>query len=186
MLLDMQMPDMTGLDALKQIKNDEKNFNLPVFMISSTLDIEIMRDAYKAGILDYFKKPFSPEELKLKVEQVIKQKQIETNLQHSLRMSELCRNFLNEFYAGAVFYTDSKLKYANEKFQSEFGENIVNMAQAFESFPQELIQDILIAMKNYQSYSNTIVDKENQTYLVKVFPIEKDEFLVTFERKKRA
>jgi len=63
-------------------------------MISSTLDIEVRRDAYKAGVLDYFKKPFSPEELKLKVEQVIRQKQIETNLQCSLKSSELCKNFI--------------------------------------------------------------------------------------------
>ncbi len=185
MLLDMQMPDMSGLDALKQIKQDEKNFHLPVFMISSTLDIEVMRDAYKAGVLDYFKKPFSPEELKLKVEQVIRQKQIETDLQCSLKASELCRTFLNEFYSAAIFYTDSKLKYANEKFQNEFGKDISNMAQAFEAFHPELIQDIIVAMKNHKSYSNKVINKEEQSYLVKVFPVEKGEFLVSFERLNR-
>jgi len=182
MLLDMQMPDMSGLEALKRIKQDEKNFHLPVFMISSTLDIEVMRDAYKAGILDYFKKPFSPEELKLKVEQVIRQKQIETDLQCSLKASELCRTFLNEFYAAAIFYADSKLKYANEKFQSEFGKDISNMGQAFEKFYPELIQDIIVAMKNHQSYNNKVVDREEQAYLVKVFPMQKSEFLVSLEK----
>ncbi len=185
MLLDMQMPDMTGLDALKQIKQDEKNFHLPVFMISSTLDIEVMRDAYKAGVLDYFKKPFSPEELKLKVEQVIRQKQIETDLQCSIKASALCKNFLNEFYASAIFYADSKVKYTNEKFQNEFGKNISNMAQAFENFQPELIEDIMIAMKNHQSYNNTVVDRENKNYLVKVFPIEQKEFLLSFEKSNR-
>ena len=182
MLLDMQMPDMSGLDALKQIKQDERNFNLPVFMISSTLDIEVMRDAYKAGVLDYFKKPFSPEELKLKVEQVIKQKQIETDFQCSLKTSELCRNFLNEFYASAIFYADSKLKYSNEKFHKEFGEDVVNIGQAFEKFYPELIQDLIVAMKNHQSYNNKVSDRENQDYRVKLFPVDADEFLVAFEK----
>jgi len=182
MLLDMQMPDMSGLDALKQIKQDEKNFNLPVFMISSTLDIEVMRDTYKAGVLDYFKKPFSPEELKLKVEQVIKQKQIETDLQCSLKNSELCKNFLDEFYASAIFYSDTKLKFANKNFQNEFGKDIKKMGQAFEKFTPELIQDLIIAMKNHQSYSNKVTDRDNQDYLIKLFCIDKDEFLVAFEK----
>ncbi len=182
MLLDMQMPDMSGLDTLKQIKQDEKNFNLPVFMISSTLDIEVMRDAYKAGVLDYFKKPFSPEELKLKAEQVIRQKQIETDFECTLKTSELCSNFLNKFYVSAIFYADSKLKYANENFYKEFGENIVNMGQSFEKFHPELIQDLIIAMKNLQSYNNKVTNRENQDYLVKLFPLDTDEFLVIFER----
>ena len=182
MLLDMQMPDMTGLDALKQIKRNEKNFNLPVFMISSTLDIEAMRDAYKAGVLDYFKKPFSPEELKLKVEQVIRQKQIETDFECTLKANEFYGHFLNTFYASAIFYADSKLNYANENFYKEFGKNVVNMGQAFEKFHPEFIQDLIIAMKNFQSYNNKITDRENQDYLVKVFPIDTGEFLVTFEK----
>ncbi|QOP42463.1 response regulator [Sulfurimonas sediminis] len=182
MLLDMQMPDMSGLDALKQIKQDEKNFHLPVFMISSTLDIEVMRDAYKAGVLDYFKKPFSPEELKLKVEQVIRQKQIETDLQCTLRVSEVCSTLLNEFYASAIFYADLKLKQTNEKFQNEFGKDISNMTQAFERFDIRLMEDIIMSMKNRKNYSTVIKDKENQTYLVKLLPVEQHEFLMIFEK----
>ena len=182
MLLDMHMPDMSGIDALNQIKKSEKNFNLPVFMISSTLDIEVMRDAYKSGILDYFKKPFSPEELKLKVEQVIKQKQIETDFQCSLKNSEICKNFLDEFYASAIFYTDTKLKFANKRFQNEFGKDITKMGQAFEEFPPQLIQDFIIAMKNHQSFSSKMTNRDNQKYLIKLFPVDKDEFLVAFEK----
>ncbi|WP_188110000.1 response regulator [Sulfurimonas hydrogeniphila] len=182
MLLDMQMPDMSGLEALKQIKEDEKNFHLPVFMISSTLDIEVMRDAYKAGVLDYFKKPFSPEELKLKVEQVIRQKQIETELQCSMKVSTLCKSYLNEFYATAIFYTDTKLKYANEKFKNEFGESSSNMAQAFGKFDAKFIEDIIITMKNYQTYSKQVTDKQGQHYLVKAFPMQENEYLISFEK----
>ena len=183
MLLDMQMPDMSGLDALKQIKRDEKNFHLPVFMISSTLDMEVMRDAYKAGILDYFKKPFSPEELKLKVEQVIRQKQIEMDLQCTLKVSDLCSTFLNEFYVSAVFYADLKLKYTNRKFQNEFGEDISNMKQVFEKFDIKLMEDIVINMKNRTSYHTVSQDKEGQMYLVKLLPMEQHEFLIVFEKQ---
>jgi len=183
MLLDMQMPDMSGLDALKQIKLDEKNFHLPVFMISSTLNMEVMRDAYKAGVLDYFKKPFSPEELKLKVEHVIRQKQIESDLQCTLKISDLCSSFLDEFYASAVIYTDLKLKLINKKFQNEFGEDISNMKQVFEKFDIKLMEDIVINMKNRKSYHTVSQDKEGKMYLVKLLPMEQHEFLIIFEKQ---
>ena len=56
------------------------------------------------------------------------------------------------------------------------------MGQAFKKFHPELIQDLIIAMKNFQSYNNKITDRENQNYLVKLLPMDTDEFLVAFEK----
>ena len=182
MLVDMQMPDMSGLDVIKQLKQNEKFYNLPIFVISSTLDIESMRDAYKAGVLDYFKKPFSPEELKLKVEQVIRHKEIEKDLQCSFKTTELCNNFLNEYYASATFASDLSLKYANQKFYEEFGDGIQTLHEALSSFDSLLIQDIFVIVQNHITYKKKIQNVQGQTYIIKIFPIEMDEFLIAIER----
>jgi len=185
-LLDMEMAEMGGMDVLKNIKKEEQHFHLPVFIISSNLNIETMRNAYKEGALDYFKKPFSPEELKLKVEQVIKQKQNEVDLRCSIEVSNLCNKFLNEFYANAIFYANSKMKWANNQFFEYFGENSTNLLQAFKLFNQKDIQDIIISMKEKKSFKNSIIDKNGTAYIIKLFPLQDSEFLLAVEKVTKA
>jgi CheY-like chemotaxis protein len=181
-LLDMEMAEMGGMEVLKNIKKEEQNFHLPVLIISSTSDIETMRNVYKEGALDYFKKPFSPEELKLKVERTIKQKQSESDLQCNIETTDLCNHFISSFYANAVFYANSKLKYADDKFVEYFGENTKNIIQAFKTFDQELIRDIIISMQNSKIFKKHIVDKNNLQYLFKLFPLKNNEFLISIEK----
>lgn len=64
--LDIQMPDGTGFDVLKSVKN--KNFEV-VFI---TAHEEFAIKAIKFSALDYLLKPIDPVELKLAVEKAIK------------------------------------------------------------------------------------------------------------------
>jgi two-component system LytT family response regulator len=64
--LDIQMPDGTGFDVLKAVKN--KNFEV-VFI---TAHEEFAIKAIKFSALDYLLKPIDPMELKLAVEKAIK------------------------------------------------------------------------------------------------------------------
>ncbi len=64
--LDIQMPDGTGFDVLKSIK--EKNFEV----IFITAHEEFAIKAIKFSALDYLLKPIDPEELKAAVEKAIK------------------------------------------------------------------------------------------------------------------
>ena len=181
MLVDMQMPDMSGLEVIKQLKQNDEFYNLPIFVISSTLDIESMRDAYKAGVLDYFKKPFSPEELKLKVEQVIRHKETEKDLKCSFKTAELCNNFLNEYYAAATFDSNLEIIYANPKFANEFGKDHSSLANALKQFDEKLIEDISVVVENHIAYKKNIQDKQNLNYIIKIYPVDMDEYLIAIE-----
>ncbi len=55
-LLDVAMPDFSGIEILKRL--NARNYPAPVFMISGHNDVPIVVDAIKYGALDFFEKPF--------------------------------------------------------------------------------------------------------------------------------
>ena len=56
-LLDMNMPRVTGLEALQVIRANEKIKHIPAVMISTSSDKKLMQDAYATGINAFIKKP---------------------------------------------------------------------------------------------------------------------------------
>jgi len=64
-LLDINMPGMDGLTALKKFKEIDKN--LGVIMISGNTEVELAKEAVKLGATDYVMKPFNIEYLELSV-----------------------------------------------------------------------------------------------------------------------
>jgi len=55
--MDLVMPIMTGLDALKKIR--EVDSNIPITMLTSVADQKSIDDCKMLGILDYILKPLS-------------------------------------------------------------------------------------------------------------------------------
>ena len=60
-LLDHSMPEMDGLEFLKIFKKEEKNINIPVFIISASKDSQIVQEMLNLGVDDYILKPINPE-----------------------------------------------------------------------------------------------------------------------------
>ena len=181
-LLDMEMPDLNGNEVLKKIKENEKNFKLPVFIISSNLNVETIRDAYKMGCWDYFRKPFSPEELKLKIEQVIAIKHKELELEHSAGVANKFESFISTFCANAIFSSDLKPRWHDEKFIEYFGSNKDYVTQVFKNFDQNAILRIVANMRKNKPYKELIKDKNEITYLFKLFPLEHNDCLASIEK----
>lgn len=67
-LLDMELPDMHGLQVLKKIKNDASLISIPVLVISGTDNPNVAGKVLKGGASDFIKKPFITEELVLKTD----------------------------------------------------------------------------------------------------------------------
>ncbi len=68
-LMDMKMPGMNGLEALKEIK--KINQAIAVIMMTAYGELEIVTQAMKLGVREYITKPFDLNELKLLVKQTL-------------------------------------------------------------------------------------------------------------------
>jgi two-component system, chemotaxis family, chemotaxis protein CheY len=60
-LLDWNMPVMTGIETLKHIRTTNKQ--LPVVMVTTESEKEKVVEAIKAGANDYLLKPFNPQDV---------------------------------------------------------------------------------------------------------------------------
>ncbi|MCM8538356.1 MAG: response regulator [Lentisphaeraceae bacterium] len=66
-MLDMNMPEMGGLEVLKAVRADPNSNNIPIVMCTSVADKEQVMEAIKSGASNYVVKPFTPEDLQKKV-----------------------------------------------------------------------------------------------------------------------
>lgn len=64
-LLDLIMPEMNGMETLKYLKNSAEYTHIPVIVVTSKEDEK--KATYQLGANDFISKPYSPEELKLRV-----------------------------------------------------------------------------------------------------------------------
>src|SRR5512133_2112652 len=67
-LLDLMMPEMDGLELLRQLR--EQGIGAEVVIITGYATVESAVEAMKRGAADYVAKPFTPDELKLVVRKV--------------------------------------------------------------------------------------------------------------------
>ena len=69
-LLDWNMPNLSGIDFLKQVKNTEEYKAIPVIMVTSEAAKLNMIEAIKAGASAYIAKPVDKNEFKEKISKI--------------------------------------------------------------------------------------------------------------------
>jgi DNA-binding response OmpR family regulator len=67
-LLDVEMPEMTGFEAIKILKSKPETQNIPVIFLTGKTDVENEIEGLKLGAIDYITKPFTPPLLVKRVE----------------------------------------------------------------------------------------------------------------------
>ena len=67
-LLDVEMPGMSGLAFLKKLQENEEYKKIPVVFITSHNDDKIVKTAIKNGAKGYITKPFTSDALRESVE----------------------------------------------------------------------------------------------------------------------
>ncbi len=70
LVLDLNMPDMGGIELLKTMKN--LDIATEVIVLTGHATVATAVEAMKLGAYDYLTKPFSMEELMLRVERLLK------------------------------------------------------------------------------------------------------------------
>lgn len=72
-MMDVRMPKMTGYEACKQIKTMEAYKDIPVIFLSAKGQDEEIQSGMDAGATAYILKPFSPEDLTRRVNEILQQ-----------------------------------------------------------------------------------------------------------------
>ncbi|MBU2510109.1 response regulator [bacterium] len=125
-LLDLMMPDMTGFEVTKKIRETYSIQNLPIIVVSAKNRISDFVLAMQAGANDYLTKPFDGEELlaRLKLHEELLQINMElANYQQNLeRLVEKRTAELNETLI--VADTARKAAEAANKAKSDFLANV--------------------------------------------------------------
>lgn len=69
--MDIEMPELGGLEAIARIRYYPQCSHIPIIVITSSTDIETSKKAYQAGAIEFMRKPFSPGSLREYIESVV-------------------------------------------------------------------------------------------------------------------
>ena len=70
-VLDVMMPKLTGYDVTRELRANAATSRIPVILLTARVQEADVARGFEAGADDYVKKPFSPQELKARVQAVL-------------------------------------------------------------------------------------------------------------------
>lgn len=70
-VLDLMMPKLNGYDVIREIRRDEETKAIPVILLTARVQEADVARGFEAGADDYLKKPFSPQELRARVQAIL-------------------------------------------------------------------------------------------------------------------
>ena len=70
-ITDWNMPEMDGLSFVTTLRSMSEYKSLPILMVTTRSVKDDIMEALKAGVNNYIVKPFTPDTLKDKIEQVL-------------------------------------------------------------------------------------------------------------------
>ncbi len=70
LITDWNMPGMSGIDLLKEVRADGKLASLPVLMVTAEAKRDQIIEAAQAGVNGYVVKPFTAQVLKEKIDKI--------------------------------------------------------------------------------------------------------------------
>ncbi|MBU5335091.1 response regulator transcription factor [Intestinibacter bartlettii] len=108
LLLDIGLPDGSGLDLCKEIKN---NIDFPVVFFTANDTEEDMIKGFESGCDDYISKPFSVEVLKFKINAILKRSDI------NAKKLFIYRDLKIDFDAKRVYKRDKEIKLSATEYK---------------------------------------------------------------------
>ena len=69
-MLDINLPDISGIDLLTRIKNDKNLSNIPVVILTGSNEDQDIQKSYDLGASSYLVKPISNDALMLVIEKL--------------------------------------------------------------------------------------------------------------------
>jgi class 3 adenylate cyclase/CheY-like chemotaxis protein len=142
-LMDMRMPELSGIDSLKMLQEDVDLKEIPVIFITAYKTDENFAEAFKNGAFDFITKPIDINELRSRINKALSVGQTLTRIRSKMTQYEEERQLLEqkanitENAPNAFIIIDAKgtLEWTNEgferlhemtfkEFKEKFGDNI--------------------------------------------------------------
>ena len=79
-LLDIDLPDLTGLEVCQRLKDDPRTFHVPIIFLTAAGHVMTKVAGFTLGAVDYVTKPFEPAELCARVRAVLRTKRYQDML----------------------------------------------------------------------------------------------------------
>lgn len=70
-ILDVMMPKLDGYEVTQRLRNDPATSGMPVILLTARVQEADITRGFEAGADDYIKKPFSPQELRARVQAIL-------------------------------------------------------------------------------------------------------------------
>jgi DNA-binding response OmpR family regulator len=117
-LSDVMMPKMDGFELCRKLKTDERTSHIPVVLLTARAAVEDKIEGLETGADDYIAKPFNPDELLARINNLIQQRKI------------LREKFVTDYWQGpqtpGFQITDSNLSQPDKTFLKKAVEVIEN------------------------------------------------------------
>ena len=88
-VLDLMLPGMSGLEVCKALKSDSATKHIPIVMLTAKADEVDRILGFELGADDYMTKPFSPRELTLRVQSVLRRTNAPVEPADILKLGEI-------------------------------------------------------------------------------------------------
>ena len=79
-LLDLHMPEVSGLELLRRMPSETRGIAMPVLVLTADDSAQARRDALAAGARDFVTKPFDPDEVRLRVRNLLQTRGLAASL----------------------------------------------------------------------------------------------------------
>ncbi|RKQ87175.1 response regulator receiver domain-containing protein [Solirubrobacter pauli] len=70
-VLDVMMPGLNGYEVTRQLRADAATAQIPVILLTARVQEADVSRGFEAGADDYLRKPFSPQELRSRVQAIL-------------------------------------------------------------------------------------------------------------------
>lgn len=87
-LLDLRMPDLDGIACLRELKGDAATSALPVVMLTTEEDRQLVKEAFAAGCDGYLLKPLDERRLQLKLRELLTLRTARRDLESLLHIKD--------------------------------------------------------------------------------------------------
>lgn len=140
-LLDVQMPDMSGIEAAAMIRERERSKTTPIIFLTGVVKTaEMMFKGYSAGAVDYLMKPVVSGVLRAKVEVFVELAQVRHSLQQEI--AERVR------IGGEMSKLNMVLEQRNEDLTAANSD--------LEAFSHSVSHDLRMPLRHIQAYVSMI------------------------------